>query len=59
MISICLLPLPFLSTIGRDVISGGLGGLKPPIILMIQKFFYVNYTAFIRSENASTSITTL
>ena len=44
----------------RDVISGGLGGLKPPpIILMIQKFFNVKYTAFRRSEIASKSITTL
>ena len=24
----------------------GLGGLKPPIILMMQRFFYVHYTAF-------------
>ena len=41
-----------------DVISGGARGAEaPPIILMIQKFFYVNYTAFRRSENASTSIT--
>ena len=42
----------------RDVISGGQGGLKPPNNFDDTKIFYVNYTAFRRSENASTSITT-
>ena len=42
-----------------DVISGGLGGLKPPPNNFDNtKFSYVNYTAYKRSENASTSITT-
>ena len=44
------------SRISRDVISGG---LKPPNNFdAIEKIFYVNHTAFRRSENASTSITT-
>ena len=43
----------------RDVISGGLGGSEAPKNFDDAKFFYINYAALRRSENASTSITTL
>ena len=36
----------------------GAGGLKPPNNSDDAKICYVSYTAFRRSENASTSITT-
>ena len=39
----------------RDVISGGARGLKPTNNFDDTKIFYVNYTAFRKSKNASTS----